>query len=175
MAEYRETLRAVLLPLCLVAAAASLHAEAPNVEPCTDDAAESRWVEQLNRMRAQGSVCGAALESGRLVWEPRLADSARSQAADLALRDTISHVDAQQRSFAVRLRATGYPTAAAGETLAAGQQAFDGVLQAWQSSAAHCAILMQPRYTEVGLACVQRKGTRYERFWVAHLAAPARR
>lgn len=163
-----------MLPLCL-AAAAAVHAEAPSFDPCTDETATSAWVEQLNRLRSQGSSCGAALEDeGRLVWEPRLADSARSQAADLALRDTISHVDSQQRSFAVRLRATGYTTSAAGETLAAGQQAFDGVLKAWQDSAAHCAILMQPRYTEVGVACVQRKGTRYERFWVAHLARPAR-
>ena len=33
---------------------------------------------------------------------------------------------------------------------------------------------MTPGYSDVGLACVERRGTRYQRFWVAHLGTPRR-
>jgi uncharacterized protein YkwD len=31
---------------------------------------------------------------------------------------------------------------------------------------------MQPEHRDIGLACAQRRGSRYERFWVAHFGAP---
>ncbi len=136
-----------------------------------------RAVERLNTLRQQGDApCaapGALMQP--LAWEARLAGSAQAQASDLALRDLLSHVDAAQRSFGTRLRQAGYAAAGAGENLAAGQTDFDDTLQAWLASPTHCANLMQPEFRDVGLACVQRRGSRYERFWVAHLGAPVRR
>ena len=71
-----------------------------------------------------------------------------------------------------------YAAAGVGENLAAGQSDIEDALQAWLASPSHCANLMQPEYRDVGLACVQRRGSRYERFWVAHFgvlaAAPPR-
>lgn len=65
----------------------------------------------------------------------------------------------------------GYLQQRASKNLAAGQADFDDTLAAWLASPRHCANLMAPEYRDVGLACVQRR----ERFWVAHLGAPARR
>jgi uncharacterized protein YkwD len=69
----------------------------------------------------------------------------------------------------------GYQAAGAGENLAAGQTTLEDTLAAWLASPLHCANLMRPNYRDVGLACVQRRGTRYERFWVAHLGVSASR
>ncbi len=149
--------------------------------PCADTQALQRAVERLNDVRQTAGPCegaaAAAPPAARqpLAWEQRLASSAQAQASDLAQRDLLSHVDAQQRSFGLRLRSTGYAAAGAGENLAAGQTDFDDTLQAWLASPTHCANLMQPDFRDVGLACVQRVGSRYERFWVAHLGAPVRR
>ncbi len=148
--------------------------------PCADTQALQRAVERLNDVRQMAAPCEggavqAAAQRQTLAWEQRLASSAQAQASDLAQRDLLSHVDAQQRSFGVRLRSTGYAAAGAGENLAAGQTDFDDTLQAWLASPTHCANLMQPDFRDVGLACVQRLGSRYERFWVAHLGAPVRR
>ncbi len=96
-----------------------------------------------------------------LAWESRLAASAHEQAMDLALNDRLSHVDSRKRSFGTRLRSVGYAAAGAGENLAAGQRDVDDALQAWLASPSHCANLMQPEYRDVGLACVQRPGSRY--------------
>ena len=155
-----------------------------NLLPCADTQALERAVERLNDVRLTASPCeGAAANTSAqpaaarqpLAWEQRLATSAQAQASDLAQRDLLSHVDAQQRSFGLRLRSAGYAAAGAGENLAAGQTDFDDTLQAWLASPTHCANLMQPDFRDVGLACVQRPGSRYERFWVAHLGAPVRR
>jgi len=148
--------------------------------PCADTQALQRAVERLNDVRQTAAPCeGAAAQPAAvrqlLAWEQRLATSAQAQASDLAQRDLLSHVDAQQRSFGLRLRSAGYAAAGAGENLAAGQTDFDDTLQAWLASPTHCANLMQPDFRDVGLACVQRPGSRYERFWVAHLGAPVRR
>ena len=138
-----------------------------------DEQQMQRAVEQLNDLRRQPASCaaaGAAMQS--LSWESRLAASAQQQAADLAVQDRLSHVDSRNRGLGVRLRSVGYAAAGAGENLAAGQTGIDDALQAWLASPAHCANLMQPEYRDVGLACVQRRGSRYERFWVAHFGVP---
>lgn len=148
--------------------------------PCADPQHLQRAVARLNEVRqtaapCDGAVAGASTARQPLAWEQRLATSAQAHASDLALRDLLSHVDAQQRSFGVRLRSAGYAAAGAGENLAAGQTDFDDTLQAWLASPTHCANLMQPDFRDVGLACVQRPGSRYERFWVAHMGVPVRR
>lgn len=141
------------------------------LEPCTNAIVLQDAVQRLNELRQQGEApCASATPDMQpLAWEPRLASSAQAQAADLALRDLLSHVDARQRGFGARLRSAGYAAAGAGENLAAGQSDFDDTLQAWLASPSHCANLMQPEFRDVGLACMQRRGSRYERFWVAHL------
>jgi uncharacterized protein YkwD len=155
-----------------VAVAGQPNAEA--LEPCLNDVQMQKAVEQLNALRRQAAPCaaiGAAMQ--RLSWEVRLAASAHEHAVDLAMQDRLSHTDSRNRGFGVRLRSSGYAAAGAGENLAAGQTGIDDTLQAWLASPSHCANLMQPEYRDVGLACVQRRGSRYERFWVAHFGVPA--
>ena len=157
-----------------VAAAASV-AEVDGVRPCADAVAMQHWVEQLNTLRAAGAPCAAAATDALpLRWNTRLAESALAQAVDLARRDTISHEDSAHRSFKQRVQSVGYPLRSAAENLAVGQREFEGTLDDWLASAGHCAALMTPGYSDVGLACVERRGTRYQRFWVAHLGTPRR-
>jgi uncharacterized protein YkwD len=151
-------------------------AEVDAVRPCADAGAMHQWVERLNDLRATGAPCAAAPADARqLRWNARLAESALAQAVDLARRDTISHEDAAHRSFKQRVQSVGYPLRSAAENLAVGQREFEGTLEDWLASAGHCAALMKATYSDVGLACVERRGTRYQRFWVAHLGTPARR
>ena len=161
----------------LLAAGVFTSAQADSaLEPCADAQALQSALQRLNEVRLLGDApCAAgkgAVQS--LAWESRLAGSAQAQATDLALRDLLSHLDARQRGLGARLREAGYAASSAGENLAAGQTDFDDTLQAWLASPTHCANLMQPDFRDLGLACVQRPGSRYERFWVAHLGAPVR-
>ncbi len=174
-AQRRPCLRALVVAVAWLASAATAgQSDSSAFEPCLDNVQMQRAVEQLNALRGQAAPCaevGATMQS--LSWESRLAASAQEQAMDLAARDRLSHVDSRNRGLGVRLRSVGYAAAGAGENLAAGQTGIDDALQAWLASPSHCANLMQPEYRDVGLACVQRRGSRYERFWVAHFGVPA--
>ena len=144
------------------------------LEPCLDEQQLHEAVEQINALRRHPALCaGSSNSMQQLSWEARLATSAQEQARDLAVQDRLSHVDSRNRGLGVRLRSVGYAAAGAGENLAAGQSDIEDTLQAWLASPSHCANLMQPEYQDVGLACVQRRGSRYERFWVAHFGVPA--
>jgi uncharacterized protein YkwD len=153
---------------------------AGGLTPCLDEAQAQQAVAMLNALRAQGLPCDTAVTgpqevSTPLSWERRLAATAHELASDLAVRDELSHIDSRQRALSARLISAGYPAQLAGENLAAGQSDFAQALQAWQRSPDHCATLMERQYSEVGLACVQRPGSRYERFWVADLGVPQTR
>ncbi len=148
----------------------STAAASPPASPCLDVEAARLAVASINALRANGAPCAtAAVDVAPLVWDLRLAATAAELATDLAARDELSHLDAQQRPLAVRLAVSGYAARSAGENLAAGQHDFEQALDAWAKSPGHCANLMSTRFDEIGLACVERKGTRYERFWVAQL------
>lgn len=158
----------------LLGAATAGQSDVGALEPCIDEQQMQRAVEQINALRRQPAQCASTgADMQRLSWESRLAASAQEQARDLAVQDRLSHVDSRNRGLGVRLRSVGYAAAGAGENLAAGQSDIDDALQAWLASPSHCANLMQPEYRDVGLACVQRRGSRYERFWVAHFGVPA--
>jgi uncharacterized protein YkwD len=170
-----HSLSRLVLAACLVAGTALAGpAEPGTLKPCMDLSQLQRAVEQLNALRRQPAPCAPASSAmQRLSWESRLAASATEQARDIAQQDRLSHTDSHNRGLGMRLRSVGYAAAGAGENLAAGQTDIDDAFQAWLASPSHCANLMQPEYSDVGLACVQRRGSRYERFWVAHFGAPA--
>lgn len=170
----RRRWRAWAVAAAVFGVATAAQTDGGTLEPCIDEQQMQRAVEQLNALRRQPAQCAATgADVQRLTWETRLAASATEQARDLALQDRLSHVDSRNRGLGVRLRSVGYAAAGAGENLAAGQSDIDDALQAWLASPSHCANLMQPEYRDVGLACVQRRGSRYQRFWVAHFGVPA--
>ena len=165
-------MRAALLAGAVLVASGSA---AQEVKPCADEAARQQALQRINALRAAGAACAAAGSAGALAFDARLNASAWALARDLAERDTLSHADAQQRPLRERLRAAGYALGSAAENVAAGQPDIDAVLAAWLTSPTHCENLMGREYVDAGLACAQRGGTRYERFWVLQLARPAPR
>jgi uncharacterized protein YkwD len=73
----------------------------------------------------------------------------------------------------VRVSATGYAWSSVGENIAAGYSGVDSVMAGWMASDGHCANLMNPDYTEVGLVCVPgTTATAYNTYWTMDLARP---
>jgi len=56
--------------------------------------------------------------------------------------------------------------ACAGENLAAGQRTPANVVNAWMNSEGHRKNLLNPKYTEIGVACYHDTGTPYKYYWV---------
>ncbi len=45
-------------------------------------------------------------------------------------------------------------------------------MKSWIDSPGHCANIMNPNYTEVGVACAQNAMSTYKQYWTMNLAAP---
>ena len=64
-----------------------------------------------------------------------------------------------------------YSFYAIGENLAAGQQTPAEVMKVWMDSPSHRDIILDPKWTEVGIAA--RVGGEYSIYWVQEFGAPA--
>jgi uncharacterized protein YkwD len=108
----------------------------------------------LNQQRAAHGRPATSLEA-------RLAVAARRHAADMVARHYFAHTSPGGASFLSRIRRTGYlPTKggwAAGEILAwaSGSRATPrGIVDTWVASREHRAILLDPRFSDVGVGVV---------------------
>jgi uncharacterized protein YkwD len=91
----------------------------------------------------------------------RLAIAAKRHAADMVARHYFGHTSLGGATFVDRIRRTGYVPArgrwSAGEILAwasGGQATPQGIVDAWMASAEHRRILLDPKFSEVGVGVV---------------------
>jgi uncharacterized protein YkwD len=145
-----------LLITALMGCSLASHAAAA----CTEDPSwKRRLLEQLNHMRAEGGVCSdgmrypAAAEPMR--WNDALERAAASQTLWMVERGELLHVGRRGEGIGERVRQVAYAFERVGENVGMGFFQMDHVISAWRSSAKHCANLMDPRFTEVGLSCVR--------------------
>ena len=54
-----------------------------------------------------------------------------------------------------RVAATGYVASALGENIAAGYGTVTNVMTGWMNSPGHCANIMNPAFTQIGVACIK--------------------
>jgi uncharacterized protein YkwD len=101
-----------------------------------------------------------------------LAEVALGHASDMALHDYFEHQDLSGHSPADRVRAIGYRETLVGENIAYGPQSADEVVQGWLDSPGHCENIMDPRFSEMGLAFAAGQSSRRGLYWVQLLAAP---
>ncbi|HJR68496.1 MAG TPA: CAP domain-containing protein, partial [Gammaproteobacteria bacterium] len=67
---------------------------------------------------------------------------------------------------------TGYAWRGSGENVAAGQRTAEEVVEAWLDSPGHCATLMEPKFTETGIAFALAPGKNPDVYWTQVFAAP---
>jgi uncharacterized protein YkwD len=90
----------------------------------------------------------------------------------MAARNYFSHTSADGRSMVDRVEATGYDWSTLGENIAGGQRSVDEVVAGWMNSEGHCANLMNPRFTEMGVACARNDASTYDLYWTQNLGRP---
>jgi len=134
----------------------------------------ARALQLINDVRARGTHCG------RKSFEPAppvhlsgpLAEVALGHASDMALHDYFEHQDLSGRSPADRVRAIGYREKLVGENIAYGPQSADELVKGWLDSPEHCENIMDPRFSEMGLAFAAGQASHRGLYWVQLLAAP---
>lgn len=127
---------------------------------CPDDPSwKSRVLERLNAMRAAGGHCTGvgtfAPAEEPMRWNDSLEAVAAEQTAWMAEKGQLLHAGRRGEGLGERARQADYAYERVGENVAMGFVRLEQVVEAWRASAKHCSNMMDPRYTEVALACVR--------------------
>jgi len=107
-----------------------------------------------NEARARARKCGDELfeAAAPLKANPLLEKAAAVHAQDMAQHSYLEHRGRDGTGVAERVGRAGYPWRSVGENIASGQTSPEQVVQEWIGSPGHCANLMSPGFTEMGVA-----------------------
>lgn len=129
----------------------------------------------VNQQRAAGATCGSRgsfAPAAALTWNARLASAAYGHSRDMADNNYFSHDSQDGRDMVDRINATGYSWSTVGENIAAGYGSVQATVEGWMASEGHCANLMNPSFTEFGLACARNDASRFRIYWTQNLGRP---
>jgi uncharacterized protein YkwD len=120
----------------------------------SEETAGQRVLELVNQARAEPRDCGGkAFGAARPVrWNDTLARASLLHAQDMARHSYFSHAGRDGSNPAQRVERAGYKYRATGENIAAGQMRPEDAVAGWIKSPPHCANLMNPAFTEMGVA-----------------------
>jgi uncharacterized protein YkwD len=146
--------------------------EAPALE--NGRAVADRVLVLANEARSQSRRCGgkffAAAPPLKLVGA--LNDAAREHAKDMAKHSVLAHEGTDGSTPAVRVTREHYAWRIVGENVASGPTSADEVMAGWLASPHHCENLMEPRYTEMGIAYTVDPQSDSGVYWAQVFAAP---
>lgn len=128
---------------------------------------------RVNRVRAAGASCGGAGRFGparALAWNDTLAAVSSAHSRDMAAKNYFSHTARDGRTQRQRIEAAGYDWGSIGENIDAGSTTVNEAVDRWMASDVHCANIMNPGFSEMGLACEHGgSGNTYRTYWTMTL------
>jgi uncharacterized protein YkwD len=148
---------------------------ARSVPSSLDASLALRALALVNDIRARGTRCGTRSfgPASPMTLSATLNAVALGHAADMAQHGYFEHQDLSGRSPAARVRAVGYAEKLVGENIAYGPETADEVIKGWLGSPGHCENMMDPRFTDMGIAYSAGQSARRGLYWVQLLVAPA--
>jgi uncharacterized protein YkwD len=118
------------------------------------EAFEAEVVQLVNSYRAAGADCGSSGTfgaAGPVVAEAQLRCAARLHSQDMAMRMFFDHTNPDGLDPWARVDLTDYSGNASGENIAQGYANPTAVMEGWMGSDGHCANIMNPDNTELGV------------------------
>ncbi len=115
---------------------------------------EREVFELVNEARAVGHDCDTEGNFGPadpLTQNPYLRCAARNQSVDMHDREFFAHVNPDGDGPSDRVDQTGYDWSFVGENIAYGYPTPEEVMEGWLESDGHCANIMFPEFTEIGV------------------------
>jgi len=134
----------------------------------------ARVLKLVNDARTRECRCGNRQfgPTRPLAMSAVLTSAAAAHARDMARHGELTHTDSDGSHPADRITRAGYNWKATGENVASGQRDADAVVAAWLASPGHCANIMEPSFTEMGIAFVQVPKANPNIYWAQSFAAP---
>jgi uncharacterized protein YkwD len=127
---------------------------------------------ELDAAEAAKLVSSFRLHEGlpAVTLDPQLMQMAQAQAALMARRDKLEH--SLGRSFAARLKASGFDAVRGAENIGAGYDTLAEAFSGWRQSPPHRANMLLTGATRMGIAAVYTPRSRYKIYWSLILAEP---
>jgi uncharacterized protein YkwD len=146
---------------------------APLVE-MDEQSAGQRVLDLVNQARATRRICGnKAFNAARPVrWNGLLAEASRLHSEDMARFDYLSHGGRDGSTPPQRVEQAGYKYRAIGENIAGGQMKPEDAVAGWINSPTHCANLMNPLFTEMGVAFAVDRKSKFGVYWTQEFGTP---
>ena len=143
--------------------------------PLIPAAAAARVLELVNGARAVARDCGPGhhFEAAQPVAaSPALNEVALEHSRDMAEHLKLGHPGSDGSVPADRVTRSGYAWRGVGENVASGQQTADAVVKSWLESPGHCENIMEPRFTEMGIAFALAPDQNPNIYWTQVFATP---
>jgi len=131
-----------------------------------------------NEVRAEGANCDSMGMFGPttpLTMQPALRCAARMHSKDMVDQDYFDHTGLDGRSPFDRMGEAGYSGGLMGENIAWGQRSPQEVVDGWVDSDGHCANIMNPGFSELGVGYYFATGSNAwnaTHMWTQNFGAP---
>jgi uncharacterized protein YkwD len=149
---------------------------APLNLPSADDTAAigNRVLELVNQARSRPRSCGAIefAAAAPLRAATALHETALTHALDMAQHQHFQHEGTDGSSPGDRATRAGYAWSRVGENIALGTMNAEDTVQGWLDSPGHCANIMQPQFTEMGLGYAVTRNGKPSIYWSQVLGRP---
>lgn len=148
----------------------------PFVAPAIKDSARvsSRVLTLINAARSQPRKCGRSSFNAAppLQLSAVLNQAALIHSQDMLEHNLFQHVGSDGSKVADRVSRVGYKWRTVGENVATGAETAEAVVQGWLNSPGHCANIMSPGFTEMGVAFAVDRKSKAGIYWTQVFATP---
>jgi uncharacterized protein YkwD len=142
-----------------------------------EDSVSREILNLVNAARASGRRCGSKYyaPAAPLTANAALSDAALEHSRDMARYGAFDHRGHDGSTPSERVQRAGYGGyRLVGENIAAGPMTPPEVTQGWLLSPAHCENIMDPHFSEIGIAFAVNAATSAAIYWTQDFAAPRR-
>jgi uncharacterized protein YkwD len=147
------------------------------------------YLNAVNKARSTKQICGTQgtfPATGKFIWSEQLYKSAYEHTQDLVASQTFSHTGSGTESdwtgtvlgkasiLTERVETYGYAWSFIGENLGAGTviDTAEKMVEGWLVSEHHCANLMSPNFTEMGMVLITDESSHYTHYWTQNFGKP---
>lgn len=135
--------------------------------PAAAEGVAQRVLALVNAARAEPRNCGSEQFAAAppLTHDALLESAAQAHAQDMARGGFLDHRGSDGSRAGQRATRAGYRWREVGENVAGGQTSAEAVVAGWLKSPGHCANLMRPAFTHMGVAFAVNKGAELGVYW----------
>ena len=160
-----------------------------NTQTTTNNFTKQSYLDAINNVRAIARSCGSYgnyNSAPALRWNDALYNASMEHSQDMAQTNTFEHTGSNTQSDLTaqalslgrgstlrdRVDYNNYLNwSNIGENIAAGNSTTEDTIAQWISSDGHCANMMNPKFTEVGMSHAINSNARYRDYWTQTFGA----